>query len=43
MTTNGRTRHGNKAKSEDPLDSLYNLGEDIKDAFEADLDVVVKT
>jgi hypothetical protein len=42
MTTNGRTRHGNKAKSEDPLDSLYNLGEDIKDGFEADLDRAIE-
>ena len=42
MTTNGRTRHGNKAKSEVPLGSLYDLGEDIKDSFEADLDRAIE-
>jgi hypothetical protein len=42
MTTNGRTRHGNRAKSEVPLDSLYDLGEDIKDGFEADLDRAIE-
>jgi hypothetical protein len=35
MTTNGRTRHGNRAESEDRLESLYDLGEDIKDDFQA--------
>jgi hypothetical protein len=38
MTTNGRTRRGNRAKSEDPLDSLYDLGEDIKDDFQAEIE-----
>jgi hypothetical protein len=42
MTTNGRTRHGNRAKSEDPLEDLFNLGEDIKDDFEADLDRAIE-
>ena len=42
MTTNGRTRHGNKAKSEDPLDSLYNLGEAIKDDFESDIERAIE-
>jgi hypothetical protein len=42
MTTNGRTKHGNRAKSEVPLGSLYDLGEDIKDGFEADLDRAIE-
>jgi hypothetical protein len=42
MATNGRTRHGNKAKSESPLGALYDLGEDIKDGFEADLDRAIE-
>ena len=42
MTTNGRTRHGNKAKSEVPLGSLYDLGEAIKDDFAADLDRAIE-
>jgi hypothetical protein len=42
MTTNGRTGHGNKAKSEVLLDSLYNLGQVIKDGFEADLDRAIE-
>jgi hypothetical protein len=42
MTTNGRTRRGNKAKAEDPLDSLYGLGDDIQDSYEADLDRAIE-
>jgi hypothetical protein len=42
MTTNGRTRQGKRAKPEDPLDSLYDLGEDIKDGYEADLERAIE-
>ena len=42
MTTNGRTRHGKRAKSDDPLDSLYDLGEAIQDDFAADLDRAIE-
>jgi hypothetical protein len=35
MTTNGRTRHRNGTKSEDPVDSFYDLGEEIQGSFEA--------
>jgi hypothetical protein len=42
MTTNGRTKHGNRTKSEDPLESLYDLGEDIQDGFEADLERAIE-
>jgi hypothetical protein len=42
MTTNGSSRHRNRPKSEDPLESLYDLGEDIKDDFGADLDRAIE-
>jgi hypothetical protein len=42
MTTNGRTRHGNRAKSEDPVDSFYNMGEVILEGYEADLDRAIE-
>ena len=42
MTTNGRTGRRNGTKPEDPLESLYDLGEDIKDDFKADLDRAIE-
>jgi hypothetical protein len=42
MTANGRTRHRNGTKSEVPLGSLYNLGEDVKDSFEADIERAIE-
>jgi hypothetical protein len=42
MTTNGRTRHGNRAKSDDPVDSFYNMGEVILEGYEADLDRAIE-
>jgi hypothetical protein len=42
MTTNGRSRPRNRTKSERPMNSLYDLGEDIKDGFEADLDRAIE-
>jgi hypothetical protein len=42
MTTNGRTRHRNGTKSEDPVGSFYDLGEAVQDSFEADLDRAIE-
>jgi hypothetical protein len=42
MTTNGRSRHRNKAKAEDPLDSLYDLGDDIQDSYEAEIERAIE-
>jgi hypothetical protein len=42
MTTNGRTRNGNRAKSEDPLDPLYNLGDDIQNSYEAEMERAIE-
>jgi hypothetical protein len=42
MITNGSVGHGKRAKSEVPFESLYNLGEDIKDSYEAALERAIE-
>jgi hypothetical protein len=42
MTSNGSVGHGKRAKSEGPLGDLYNLGEDLKAGYEADIDRAIE-
>jgi hypothetical protein len=42
MTTNGRTKHRNRAKAEDPLEDLFNLGEDIQDSYQAEIEQAIE-
>jgi hypothetical protein len=42
MTTNGRAGRRNGTKPQDPLDSLYDLGDDIQDTYEAEMERAIE-